>query len=174
MAKDDKASKNGEKEKEVVFFNAQEGVRGRDGGPYGDVVDAEMAETKRAKAEKREPDYENLMPSAANQIVIGQNLEDNIWSNPSMAAVEDPLAARLQSAKEEALEDENRPTPQLQHQVLAVDTRTELPDSEREESEEASVELQENPSNVAATSTTSVGSKPSGSGKAAANRTSNK
>jgi hypothetical protein len=43
----------------VQFFNPNDGVAGRDGGPYLDQVEAARAELVRAKIEGREPDLEN-------------------------------------------------------------------------------------------------------------------
>ncbi len=44
----------------VQLFNPNDGVTGRDGGPYLDVVQAEEQERQRARVEGREPDFDNL------------------------------------------------------------------------------------------------------------------
>lgn len=67
--------------KKVALYNANDGVVGRDGGPYLDVVEMENAERVRARKEDREPDYDpasmastagiNLVP--ANRLVVHHN-----------------------------------------------------------------------------------------------------
>ena len=153
MAKDSKTE-------DVVFFNAQDGVRGRNGGPYGDVVDAERAEINRAFGEGREPDLENPPPTVGQVLIPSHQVQDNIWSNPSMAAGPNLLAEGLADARKKALEESDRDAEVgFAPVTLAVDTRTELPDSERKASEKESAELNKNPANVATTSTAQVGQK---------------
>lgn len=90
------------------FFMAQEGMRGRDGGPYLDLVEREAAEIQRAKIEGREPDMENLSAVAGTVLVpIGQ-LADNLYSNPSMSDP-DPLAEAMGKAIEDNLPDNVKP-----------------------------------------------------------------
>jgi cation transport regulator ChaB len=50
------------------LYNANDGVTGRDGGPYLDVVEAEEAEKRRAVVEDREPDFDNLPATAGIQL----------------------------------------------------------------------------------------------------------
>lgn len=53
----------------VKFYNAMDGVTGRDGGPYMDHDDARQAEINRARIEKREPDLDNP-PATAGQVLL--------------------------------------------------------------------------------------------------------
>lgn len=46
------------------LFNPNDGITGRDGGPYLDEVEAVEAEKRRAKVEGREPDLDNPPASA--------------------------------------------------------------------------------------------------------------
>lgn len=51
-----------------ALYNANDGLTGRDGGPYLDEEEARLAESRRAIAENREPDYDN--PPASAGIVL--------------------------------------------------------------------------------------------------------
>lgn len=62
----------------VKRFNPQEGIRGRDGGPYLDDVERMRDEERRAFLEKREPDYRNTLHGG----VEAHQLVDNLASNP--------------------------------------------------------------------------------------------
>ena len=42
------------------LYNANDGITGRDGGPYLDQVEAKHAEDHRAAVEGREPDYDTM------------------------------------------------------------------------------------------------------------------
>ena len=53
---------------DTALFNANDGLTGRDGGPYLDEEEAREAEIRRARAEKREPDLDN--PPASAGIVL--------------------------------------------------------------------------------------------------------
>lgn len=53
---------------ERALFNANDGLTGRDGGPYLDEQEAVAAEVRRAKIEGREPDLDN--PPASAGIVL--------------------------------------------------------------------------------------------------------
>lgn len=141
---------------EVKFWNAQDGIRGRDGGPYADEVDARQREVNRARAEGREPDLDNPPPFVGNVIVTSAYVEDNLFSNPSMKAAPGPHEALAQA---KVVEDAPM---RVDPGFLPVDTRDELSDSDREKSEKESVKLAADPSNVAATSTTSVSAKNAG------------
>jgi hypothetical protein len=141
----------GDKAEDVVFWNAQDGIRGRDGGPYADEVDARQREVNRARAEGREPDLDNPPPFVGNQIRTSRTVEDNVFSNPSMVNAPGPVEQR------EGASVVDEAHYRIDPGVLPVDTRTVLPDSERKASEKASVELAADPANVAASSTTNVG-----------------
>lgn len=47
------------------FYNANDGLFGRNGGPYGDEIDMQTAEVQRAAREGRAPDFNNLSASPA-------------------------------------------------------------------------------------------------------------
>lgn len=53
----------------VKFYNVNDGLTGRDGGPYMDQVDAEQAEIVRAKIEGRSPNLKNP-PAIAGQVLV--------------------------------------------------------------------------------------------------------
>lgn len=138
------------KTEDVKFFNAQDGIRGRDGGPYADQEDARQREIARARAEGREPDLDNPPPFVGNQVVTSRFVEDNLYSNPSMFNAPGPA-----EAYEEAKSVKDSP-----HLVevgsLPVDKRTSVPDSERKEQQKAINELAQDPANVATTGADSV------------------
>lgn len=94
---------------DVAFFNAQDGVVGRDGGPYLDQVERVATEQKRAFAEGREvKSYgellnEALPASVGTDLRIARLVPDNRnTSNPSMANV-----AGLERAITDETFDEN-------------------------------------------------------------------
>jgi hypothetical protein len=147
----------GDKAQDTAFWNAQDGVRGRDGGPYADEVDAQQREIARARAEGREPDLDNPPPFVGNQLRTSRTVEDNVYSNPSMVNAPGPVEqVEGASVVDEAFY-------RVDPGVLPVDTRTVLPDSERKESEKNSAELVKDPANVATTSSAQVGDDSSGS-----------
>jgi hypothetical protein len=133
---------------DVKFYNAQDGIRGRSGGPYADQDDARTREIARARAEGREPDLDNPPPFVGNQLVTSAFVTDNLPSNPSMAHAPGP-----NEALNKVVEDANF---LVNPDVLPVDTRTSLPDSERKAQEKDIAKLVTDPANVAATSTVSV------------------
>jgi len=75
----------------VQLFNPNDGVTGRDGGPYLDVVQAEEQERQRARVEGREPDFENLPAHAGIPLqTAGQQwFTVGVNSNPSQAGRND-------------------------------------------------------------------------------------
>lgn len=56
------------------LFNPNDGLVGRDGGPYLDVEEAKTAERRRAELEGRKPDLENPGASAGIQLVTAAQL----------------------------------------------------------------------------------------------------
>lgn len=66
------------------LYNINDGVTGREGGPYLDEIQAREAEVRRAQVEGREPS-EELQPYAGFQLVPGQILiqTQNTASLPS-------------------------------------------------------------------------------------------
>lgn len=158
----------GNKAEDTAFWSAQDGVRGRDGGPYADEVDAQQREIARARAEGREPDLDNPPPFVGTQLRTSRTVEDNIFSNPSMTHAPGPVEqVEGASVVDEAYY-------RIDPGVLPVDTRTEVPDSERKESEKNSAELVKDPSNVATTSSAQVGDESRRSGSAAAKKSTSK
>lgn len=74
--------------KDTGFYNAQDGLKGRDGGPYLDAVHRQEAEVRRAQQEQREPaDLNGPLPADAGTLLVtARQLQDNSdYSNPSMA-----------------------------------------------------------------------------------------
>lgn len=71
--------------KEVNLFNPHDGLTGRDGGPYLDLVERERAEEIRAKVEGRKPDFKNPAATAGTPLVTSNQLVvmSNPASNPS-------------------------------------------------------------------------------------------
>lgn len=67
------------------LFNVNDGLTGRDGGPYLDEVEQREGEKKRAAVEKRQPDLENPGPVAGTVLVTGQRLlqQDVVANIPS-------------------------------------------------------------------------------------------
>lgn len=118
-------SENGQIER--GFFSAQDGQKGRDGGPYLDVVEREAAELRRADFEDREPDLDNPGPTVGTQLVVAAQVDNNIYSNPSMAA-----APGIENSQNDELfqSSDHLASPV---QVLPVDLRTE-PDDDTPES----------------------------------------
>lgn len=147
----------GNKAEDTAFWNAQDGIRGRDGGPYADEADARTREILRAKAEGREPDLDSPPPFVGNQLRTSRTIEDNTYSNPSMLNAPGPVEA-IEGAS--VVEDA---TYRVDPGVLPVDTRTVLPDSERKSQQKAIDELVQDPSNVAAGGGSSVGDDSSSS-----------
>ena len=71
---------------DVGYYNAQDGQKSRDGGPYLDHVERQRAEVNRARAEGREPaDLNGILPPVVGTLLVtaGQ-VVDNANSNPSM------------------------------------------------------------------------------------------
>jgi hypothetical protein len=63
--------------KKVDLYNPNDGLLGRDGGPYLDQVEAAQAEIRRAAVEGREPDLENPGPySGIHLVTAGQLVHD--------------------------------------------------------------------------------------------------
>jgi hypothetical protein len=83
------------------LYNPHDGLTGRDGGPYLDIVERERAETARAKVEDREPDYDNAPAVAGTPLVTGQQLA--FMANPSSIPSQsnnDPAARAIDAMAE--------------------------------------------------------------------------
>lgn len=68
------------------LFNPNDGITGRNGGPYLDEVQAQQDEIRRAKVEGREPDLDNPGPNAGIQLSTAAQMVAalTVTSNPSM------------------------------------------------------------------------------------------
>lgn len=55
-----------------ALYNANDGLTGRDGGPYLDVEEDRRAEVVRARVENREPDLDNP-PASAGTVLLTAN-----------------------------------------------------------------------------------------------------
>lgn len=70
------------------FYNAQDGLKARDGGPYLDHENRKVAEIRRAQQEQREPnDLNGPLPAdvGTTLVVAGLVIDNSLTSNPSMA-----------------------------------------------------------------------------------------
>lgn len=56
------------------LFNPNQGLHGRQGGPFLDDVQRKQAEETRAIREGREPDYENMQPYVGDQLRTEEQL----------------------------------------------------------------------------------------------------
>lgn len=72
------------------LYNANDGLFGRNGGPYGDEVDVRTAEFQAAAREGRAVDYDNLQPSPAIQLQNAGQQTANY--NPTLIAGDDRIA----------------------------------------------------------------------------------
>ena len=70
----------------IPLFNPNDGITGRNGGPYLDEVQAQQDEIRRAKVEQREPDLENPGPNAGIQLSTAAQMVAalTVTNNPSM------------------------------------------------------------------------------------------
>jgi len=90
----------------VPLFNPNNGLTGRDGGPYLDEVELVEAERRRAAVEQRKPDYEHPSAIAGVSLVAAGQLRDTLNSNslPSQAGTD-----FVQLAVNKTVEDELGP-----------------------------------------------------------------
>lgn len=65
----------------VPLYNKNDGITGRDGGPYLDNLEAEAAEKRRALVEGREPDLDNPPATAGIVLVTGSELASTVGVN---------------------------------------------------------------------------------------------
>ena len=107
---------------EVGYYNAQDGQKGRDGGPYLDHIERQQAEIRRAYNENREPaDLNGPLPATVGTLLVSANrVVDNDFSNPSMKD-----APGLLNVIDDATYDNDTLASPIQ--VLPVDLRTEVP-----------------------------------------------
>lgn len=62
----------------VNLFNPNDGLTGRDGGPYLDQEEARIAEERRARVEGREPDYDNPGVTAGIPLTTAAQMIHNV------------------------------------------------------------------------------------------------
>lgn len=87
----------------TALFNVNDGLTGRDGGPYLDREEQHEAERRRAIVEEREPDYSQKTATAGTQLVTGPQLvlqTANTNHIPSQEGV-NPLGDSLQKIAED-------------------------------------------------------------------------
>lgn len=90
-----------------ALYNPNDGLTGRDGGPYLDLEEAKRAEIRRAAVEGREPDLDNPGPSAGIQLVTATALLNTVGVNqPSKA---DAKADADEAVVKGFADDENNP-----------------------------------------------------------------
>lgn len=58
----------------VPLYNPNDGLHGRTGGPYLDELELKEAEIRRAAAENREPNFDNMAGSAGVRLVTAEQL----------------------------------------------------------------------------------------------------
>jgi len=120
------STKSAETPETSKYYVAQDGVSGRDGGPYLDQIEREQGEVLRARAEGRDVDFEKASAVAGTVLVTGGQLTDNVNSNPSMLGVSETTEPKVN--------EELVATPQ----ELPVDSRASLSEKELEEQAEFS------------------------------------
>lgn len=105
----------------VQLFNPNDGITGRDGGPYLDVEQAKRDEDVRAAKEDREPDYENMSANAGIplQTAREQLASVNVNNLPSMDGA--PVANTLMGS---AVDNDELP--------IQAWAEVEVPDDENE------------------------------------------
>lgn len=115
-----------EAKKKVDLYNPNDGLTGRDGGPYLDLEEARLAEERRARAEGRKPDFDSVHGYAGLPLVTaGQLVRDvstlNVPSRDGTPVLED-AAAKFASS------DNVSATPVAS---VEVDTSSEPPKEEK-------------------------------------------
>lgn len=94
---------------ERALYNANDGLTGRDGGPYLDLEEDRLAEERRARVEGRKPDLDNPPASAGTVLVTaGQLLANagvnNVPSQDGSVSLGEELAVKgLADGKESGL-----------------------------------------------------------------------
>lgn len=94
-------------DKKVALFNPNDGLVGRDGGPYLDLEEARNAEKRRAEVEGRKPNLDEPSATAGLPLVTaGQILHTattlNIPSRDGTAVLDDAAQEFAKSEKVEA------------------------------------------------------------------------
>lgn len=90
-----------------ALYNANDGLTGRDGGPYLDQLEDERAEILRAKVEDREPDLDNPPASAGTVLVTAGQLLANAGVNNLPSQDGNNFLGEEEAVKAVADSDEN-------------------------------------------------------------------
>lgn len=123
------------------LFNQHEGLVGRDGGPYLDEEERREAETRRARIENREPDYDNAPATAGTPLVPAEYLANNVGVNSAPSRLVGGTSADFVRDSLIALKDtEGFPTP-----VSEIPDPEEVPEQPQDENEEPVVDEDEEP-----------------------------
>lgn len=64
-----------------TLYNSNDGLTGRDGGPYLDIEEAKAAEVRRAAVEGREPDFSNMASSSGIQLNTAAQMLSTVTVN---------------------------------------------------------------------------------------------
>lgn len=110
----------------VKFFNPNEGLHGRQGGPFLDDVQRKQTEETRAIREGREPDYDNMQPYVGDDLRTEEQLLqqaihsatppeltqfEGITANPLLEMADEDMASNPENPdvkeQEEQKEDED-------------------------------------------------------------------
>lgn len=68
----------------VPVYNVNDGVFGRDGGPYLDIEQEKAEERRRAIVEGRDPNFDDLLPGTGTQVVTAHQLVQT-FNNTALA-----------------------------------------------------------------------------------------
>ena len=104
------------------LYNPNDGITGRDGGPYLDEVQAHEAEKARAIVEGRKPDLENPPATAgiqlrsAAQILTGLNTVNSV---PSKQNISDEQAERFFARADDDIDDNVRVWSEIPDEAFA-------------------------------------------------------
>lgn len=127
----------------IPLFNPNDGLTGRNGGPYLDEVQAQQDEIRRAKVEGREPDLDNPGANAGIQLSTAAQMVAalTVTNNPSMERARAEAVSKAYKDAHDLLEttvfDEipdtsNQPTNQDLDEVTYNTTDPNAPSSETE------------------------------------------
>lgn len=129
--------------KDVGFYNPHSGLKGRDGGPYLDQIERQVAEANRAVAEKREVITDEPLPATAGVPLVSaaQVIDNSYTSNPSMAGRPGFEIVLTDDVLGKSDDDNDTPYDVVSlvspTSVLPVDVGTEAPDLEQNDGDES-------------------------------------
>lgn len=93
----------------VPLYNPNDGLTGRDGGPYLDQEEMRIAEERRAIVEGRKPDYKNLQPTAGIQLRTAADIIHHGVHNVNLPSQSANFNTRLETVVEGAAKDRDTP-----------------------------------------------------------------